>query len=181
MEQRADKISALGQRDQQSMIAARINDAEMSYVSKAFLLRYCEEEIEIGETVMFRSELDVEPDYLMTEYFLETELYFSDLVTAGGPEYWQTADLMKAKFKKVQTQTCQVNMLAQGVIEYAPIKFTDHYYSTLNLCLQSVLVDYRFRTKTIFELVPPPNATNRMLEEQQTTNKDVRIGAGLPF
>ena len=101
MEQRADKMSALGQRDPQSMMPSRINDAEMSFVSKAFLLRYCEEEIEIGDTVMFRSELDVEPDYLMTDYFLESELYFSDLVTAGGPEYWQTADIMKVKFKKV--------------------------------------------------------------------------------
>ena len=37
---------------------------------------------------MFRAELDVEPDYLQTEFFLECELYFSDLANLGGPEKW---------------------------------------------------------------------------------------------
>jgi hypothetical protein len=32
--------------------------------SRAFLLRYCEEEVELGDIFMLRSELDVEPDYL---------------------------------------------------------------------------------------------------------------------
>jgi hypothetical protein len=48
-------------------------------VSRAFLIRYCEEEVEIDETVMFRAEVDVEPDYLNTDFYLECGLYFSDL------------------------------------------------------------------------------------------------------
>ena len=76
-------------------------------------------------------------------------------------------------------------MLAQGIIEFVPMKFSEHYYAILNLHLQSVLIDYRFRTKPIFESVPPMT-TNRKQpgsEEQKsaTTNKDVQLGAGLPF
>ena len=39
--------------------------------------------------MQFRSEIDVEPEYLSTEYFLELDLFFSDLASLGGPEKWQ--------------------------------------------------------------------------------------------
>lgn len=31
----------------------------------------------------------MEPDYLSTEFYLEVDLYFSDLSNLGGPEKWQ--------------------------------------------------------------------------------------------
>ena len=34
------------------------------FQSKAFLIRYCEEEVEVNDVILFRAELDVEPDYL---------------------------------------------------------------------------------------------------------------------
>ena len=49
-------------------------------------MRYCEEEVEINEIGHFRTEIDVEPDYLNTEFFLQVELMFSDLHSVGGPE-----------------------------------------------------------------------------------------------
>jgi len=57
-------------------------------LSKAFLIRYCEEEVEVNDIVLFRAELDAEPDYLLTDFFLEVDLFFSDLSNLGGPEKW---------------------------------------------------------------------------------------------
>ena len=60
----------------------------------------------MNDIVQFRSELDVEPDYLSTEYYLELDLYFSDLASLGGPEKWQQhVDEFEtsAVFKKVST------------------------------------------------------------------------------
>jgi len=48
-------------------------------VTRAFLIRYCEETVEIEESVSLRAELDVEPDYLLTDFYLECALHFSDL------------------------------------------------------------------------------------------------------
>jgi len=53
------------------------------------LIRYCEEEVEINDIGLFRAEIDVEPEYLNTTFFMEVELFFSDLSTLGGPEKWQ--------------------------------------------------------------------------------------------
>lgn len=51
-----------------------------------FLIRYCEEEVEINDIVLFRSEIDVEPEYLNKDFFLEIELHFSNLDNVGGSD-----------------------------------------------------------------------------------------------
>jgi hypothetical protein len=93
----ASSTSVIGEKsapmlpDFHALLPAKILDEHSSFISKAFLIRYCEEEVEVNDIVQFRSELDVEPDYLSTEYFLEIDLYFSDLANLGGPEKWQTS------------------------------------------------------------------------------------------
>jgi hypothetical protein len=57
-------------------------------MSKAFLIRYCEEGVEINDIALFRAEVDVEPGYLDTDFYLEIDLFFSDLSNLGGPEKW---------------------------------------------------------------------------------------------
>ena len=59
------------------------------HLSKGFMVRYCEEECEINEVVMFRTELDMVPNFQSTEVFLECELFFSDLSNCGGPTGWK--------------------------------------------------------------------------------------------
>ena len=90
------------------------------------MIRYCEEEVEVNDVVLFRSEIDVEPDYLQTEYTLEVDLFFSDLSNLGGPEKWsQHVDEFedKAIFKKVSTQTFKLRALPQGLCEFVPVVF----------------------------------------------------------
>jgi len=67
-------------------MSAMIQDEQQAYLTKGYLIRYCEEEVEINDVVMFRAEVDVEPGYLQTEFILESELYFSDLANLGGPD-----------------------------------------------------------------------------------------------
>ena len=96
------------------------------FLSKAFLIRYCEEEVEVNDIVLFRAELDVEPDYLHTDFYLEVDLFFSDLSNLGGPEKWQQhVDEFESSaiFKKVSTQTYKLKGLPQGLCEFVPVTF----------------------------------------------------------
>lgn len=52
------------------------------------MIRYCEEEVEINDIILFRAEIEVAPEYLNTEFFLEIELHFSNLEDIGGSEQW---------------------------------------------------------------------------------------------
>jgi hypothetical protein len=65
---------------------SKITDEDFTFQSKTFLIRYCEEEVEINDIVLFRSEIEVEPDYLNHDFFLEIELHFSNLDVIGGSE-----------------------------------------------------------------------------------------------
>jgi len=75
------------------------------------LIRYCEEEVEINDIGLFRAEIDVEPEYLNTVFYMDIELYFSDLHNLGGPEKWQQHinDFeTKANFKQVSVQKFKI-------------------------------------------------------------------------
>ena len=92
--------------DHHNLLPASIITDQACFMSKAFLIRYCEEEVEINDIAVFRAELDVEPGYLVTEFFLEVDLFFSDLSNLGGPEKWQQhieEFEEKAIYKKVST------------------------------------------------------------------------------
>ena len=136
--------------DHHNLIPAQIIDEQACFLSKAFLIRYCEEEVEVNDIVLFRAELDVEPDYLHTDFFLEVDLFFSDLSNLGGPEKWQQhVDEFEqnAVFKKVSTQTFKLRGVPQGLCEFVPVTFQDQYFSLLKIQVWSVLLDFRFRLK----------------------------------
>ena len=46
-------------------------------MTKIFFIRYAEEVVMIRDIIKFRTEIDVLPGYLNTEFFLRCELYYS--------------------------------------------------------------------------------------------------------
>jgi hypothetical protein len=52
------------------------HDETASYVSKVFFIRYADERVMLRDIVKFRTEIDVVPGYLSTEFFLKCELYY---------------------------------------------------------------------------------------------------------
>jgi hypothetical protein len=120
------------------LLSSQILDDQSAFVSRAFLIRYCEEEVEINDIGLFRAEIDVEPEYLNTAFFMDVELFFSDLSALGGPEKWQQAVHeyeTKAVFKSVSLQKFKIHKLAQGISEFVPVVFEDQYYSQLNVLI----------------------------------------------
>lgn len=58
-----------------------------TFNTRAFMIRYCEEEVELNDIGHFRIELDLEDSQpAKVEFFMEVELMFSDLLNQGGPE-----------------------------------------------------------------------------------------------
>ena len=45
--------------DNHNLITSCIQDDSATFVTKTFLIRYCEEEVEINDVVLFRAELEV--------------------------------------------------------------------------------------------------------------------------
>ena len=84
-----EKKKKIRQADQHNIFDGKVDSTEKVFRSRAFMIRYCEEEVEINDIGHFRAEVEVEQDYLNTEFFLEVGLFFSDLNEIGGAEKWQ--------------------------------------------------------------------------------------------
>jgi hypothetical protein len=60
----------------------------------------------LNDLIQFRAEIDVNENYLETEFHLDFDLYFSDMSNLGGAENWKehAKDLEdKAVFKLMQS------------------------------------------------------------------------------
>ena len=58
------------------LIEPYIVDETNSFYTKTFFIRYSEELVVLRDIIKFRTEIDVKPDYLNTEFFLKVELYY---------------------------------------------------------------------------------------------------------
>lgn len=59
--------------------AGYVDESDSSFYSRTFIIWYCDEEIEINDLCCFWAEVDVEEDYLNTEFWVEVELHFIDM------------------------------------------------------------------------------------------------------
>jgi hypothetical protein len=112
------------------------------------LIRYCEEQAEVNDVVLFRTELAVAPDFQLTDFFLEVELFFSDLENCGGPNGWKhnwKSYPEQAHFKSVQVVTYRLQHAAKGLCEYVPVAFAGYYNCLVALHVETAMLDLKFR------------------------------------
>lgn len=130
-------------------------DDTASYMSKIFFVRYAEEQISIRDFVKFRTEVDVQPGYLQTEFFLKCELYYSPPPQSNYQHSVQDPLVMREeiaqgknlKFRCVQTRVFQINKALTGLSTFVPISF-DREFTCICVCsLHGSLIDFRFRNK----------------------------------
>lgn len=70
--------------DNQFFKQASIVENTSSFLTKAFFIRFCEEEIDLNDFCHFRIEFDVKSKYENTNLFLEVELMFQDCLSNGN-------------------------------------------------------------------------------------------------
>ncbi len=90
--------------DHHNLTSGLIAEDCSHFTTKSFLIRYCEEEVELNDVVLFRAEIDAQDDYLDREFYLDFELYFSDMSNLGGADNWSKVvdRIDEAQFKLMQ-------------------------------------------------------------------------------
>ena len=58
------------------LIEPYIVEETNSFYTKTFFIRYAEELVVLRDIVKFRTEVDIQPGYLETEFFLKAELFY---------------------------------------------------------------------------------------------------------
>jgi hypothetical protein len=101
--------------DHHNIIPSSIDKENFKFNTKAFMIRYCEEEVELNDIIHFRLEIDTDQhqsdnkgegksngNFNQTEMVMEVELMFSDLLNHGGPEKFSIQNSLKDIEEKVE-------------------------------------------------------------------------------
>ena len=140
------------------IISNHISENNWEYVTKTFLIRYYDEEVEIDEFCYFRLELPSNLINTKILYQLEFELFFSDALlglesdrkssTNIDKNYNNNNILNNVEFKTASCQISYINYDSEcpGYIEsFNPVVYSDTFFSILNTSIHMVILDYKIR------------------------------------
>lgn len=159
------KVKKSQKQDPHHVIPACKDEASQTISSSAFLIRYCEEEVELNEIACFRIEIDDKIEHEKGEIRIEAELMFSELegeVTVEKAYEMAAQNLLD--FKMVTKSTLVVYSPLEGVHEYFPLVFNENYFSIVNLMAHVALLDFRYR------VVPLNSLANKTWKVKQVYN-----------
>lgn len=98
--------------------------------------------MELNDIGHFRTEVEVEANYMNNEFIMEVELMFTDLMNMSGQE-------INADFKCVSLMKYKISKKCYGIYEYLPVVFDEQHYCAAACTVHSVLIDFRFRTRPL--------------------------------
>lgn len=127
----------------------------------------------LRDIVKFRTEIDIQPGYLETEFFLKAELFYQPPPSNNFSRCMNSAKDMQAElqksgeqFKMVQARLYQINKGLTGVSSFLPILFDREYTCLTMSTVHSALIDYRFR------MLPQPKINfNKKKNKKQAKKK----------
>eukprot|EP00931_Biecheleriopsis_adriatica_P005121 TRINITY_DN106678_c0_g1_i1.p1 TRINITY_DN106678_c0_g1~~TRINITY_DN106678_c0_g1_i1.p1 ORF type:complete len:843 (+),score=175.66 TRINITY_DN106678_c0_g1_i1:79-2607(+) len=157
--------------DHHHLIPAHVTEDQFTFSTRSFLIRYCEEEVELGDVGQFRVELGPEELERRHPLLLEVELMFADLTQQGGADHLgEQPDVEAAEFRCVSTQVLRLRGAERGLHEFCPVVFDECHFCLLNLAVHSAVVDLRFRLR-------PPLANQLPVAKPKVAGPAPRPGA----
>eukprot|EP00434_Breviolum_minutum_P038025 symbB.v1.2.033719.t1/scaffold4230.1/size42768/4 len=133
--------------DHHNLIPAHLNEELYTFSTRSFLIRYCEEEVELGDIGQFRLELGRAELERRQPLLLEVELMFADLTQPSGENMGDQPDVESAEFRCVSTQVLRLRGVERGLHDFCPVVFDECHFCLLNLAVHSAVVDLRFRLR----------------------------------
>lgn len=148
--------------DHHHLIPAHIIEDQCTFSTRSFLIRYCEEEVELNDIGQFRIEVGMDESELLGFLVLEVDLMFADLTQHGGADrFGEQPDVDSTEFKSVSTQLYRIHGFGQGLHEFCPVVFDEFHFCLANLVVHSSLIDFRFRLRPSTSVSTRPKAQRR--------------------
>ncbi|KAM3137033.1 hypothetical protein pb186bvf_010946 [Paramecium bursaria] len=135
---------------------ASIVTSNSAFYTKAFFIKFCEEEIELNDVCNFRIEFDAGPKKEQS-LIMQVDLMFFDCLNSQKDQ--QKAEPLYTKQDredyaipdgKIQaTAKFRLKNVTAPSHQYVPIVFEDQNFCQANLIVHTITLDYRFRTHPI--------------------------------
>lgn len=132
-----------------SVINAAVAENNYEYITKSFIIRYADEEVELDEFCYFRIEIPTSIPKNKILFNCEFTLGFSEALSNLNKEMKNGNVFQSIKFKVIQTQ--HITLYSSGnnennlIESYAPVVYHDSFSSLLNISIHRLLIDYKMR------------------------------------
>ncbi|CAG9321145.1 unnamed protein product [Blepharisma stoltei] len=141
-------------------------DSDNLYRSKVFLIKYCQEIVNLSEIVVFRAEFEMTRPNRDIPLIVETKLFFSEPSNAIPDE--ELLDTMRdpsrfTQFKQVGLNKLKINRPIFGINQMMPVSFSEFYSSVLKVSIHTMLVDFKFNNG--YDSIFPKNDTSLSSEK----------------
>ncbi|EGR33267.1 serine esterase, putative [Ichthyophthirius multifiliis] len=117
---------------------------DIYFYSKAFVIKYMDEIVDLDDICHFRAEIDAFPVYNEDNFYFFIDLLHLELSQLTTDQSLSNDDDYK-DFKVVGKFESKLHNSFQGIREFIPVHFTDIYYSQLNVTIHTALIGYKFR------------------------------------
>eukprot|EP00820_Chromera_velia_P021368 Cvel_7834.t1-p1 / transcript=Cvel_7834.t1 / gene=Cvel_7834 / organism=Chromera_velia_CCMP2878 / gene_product=Protein FAM135B, putative / transcript_product=Protein FAM135B, putative / location=Cvel_scaffold418:78025-87936(+) / protein_length=709 / sequence_SO=supercontig / SO=protein_coding / is_pseudo=false len=133
-------------------------DEAQTFATKSFMIKYCEEEVDLNEAAEFRLEMDLHSAQQTAPVYLEVELLFED-PSSRDKEKEGSKETTNAKlpppategrgmnFKIVSYTLHKLHRVQSGMHEYVSLVFDEFHFCTVGLLIHTALIDFRFRLR----------------------------------
>ena len=137
-------------------------DRELEYCSNAFLVKYCDEEVRIGDICVFRAEIYAGAQHFNSGLNVEARLMFYKTSGSMPMERYRNMDVQIEEFEEVSRAKVTVRNPSLGVHQYCPLLFDEMHFCAANIIVHTALLDYRFRPSPL--LTPEQELSTRSTE-----------------
>jgi len=168
------------ERPNAGLLPSAVLEDELSFRTQSFLIRYCEEVVDIEDNWQFRIEQDAEEDLPM---IIEMKLMFADITPHGGADRFDpevTAALPpkvpEGEFSAVSTQRMRLYGTLHGFHQHCPIVFDEFHFCQANLMVHASLLDFRLRLKPKASLAREMLSQPRVIQSMSLTETLLSLG-----
>eukprot|EP00826_Nyctotherus_ovalis_P039155 TRINITY_DN3739_c0_g1_i8.p1 TRINITY_DN3739_c0_g1~~TRINITY_DN3739_c0_g1_i8.p1 ORF type:complete len:287 (-),score=63.81 TRINITY_DN3739_c0_g1_i8:13-873(-) len=148
------------------------------------MIRYFNEEVELGHMVQFRSEFDTAGS--RSVYFLEIEMLFVEIAAVGGTDFAVSLFAVNGEsavnLKSICKRRYKLEKVTSDIFSgYIPVIFDEIHYSVLNLAVHSSIMDFKLRQSSLESCSPKDEDTEPVIKfvqtkpaKESTTSKSTR-------
>ena len=120
---------------------------DIYYKSQIFSIKYCDEEFDINEIAVFRTEIGETPYLELPELCIQCDLMYSpSACPLGSTQAKSFSDIVPA-FQVEATSEVRIRHSLQGLNQFMPISFDDAHCCVINSTLHIIPIDFRFRPR----------------------------------
>lgn len=129
---------------------------DIYYKSQSFYIKYCDEEIEINEIAVFRTEVEINNESSIPPLTIQCSLMYCDVGGRVSERVLKTLLESPPDFKSEAQAEIEISSFIQGANSFVPIIFDDQHFCVMNSTVHVIVIDFRFRPTPMVVLPEDP-------------------------